>query len=78
MYAILADSPAPAVIPVSDNVLQTSDLHETEEERLLATLLELESKLQEDQARKLRHQKPELQRQWQQQIAQLSAMLDLT
>jgi len=78
VYAILADSPAPAVIPVSDNVLQTSDLPETEEERLLATLLELESKLQEDQARKLRHQKPELQRQWQQQIAQLSAMLDLT
>jgi hypothetical protein len=47
------------------------------EELLLATLLDLESKLEEDLARKVKHQKPELQREWQQQIAQLGALLDL-
>jgi len=48
-----------------------------EEERLLAMLLEVESKLEEDLARKARHQKPELQRQWQQQITELGELLDL-
>jgi hypothetical protein len=41
-------------------------------------LVELEGKLEEDRARKPKHQKPGLQDQWQQQIAELSAMLDLT
>jgi TATA-binding protein-associated factor Taf7 len=53
-------------------------VQETEEERLLAMLLDLESKLEEDRARKPKHQKPELQSRWQQQIAELNALLDLT
>ena len=76
MYATLADAHVPATLaaPVQDE--QSFVLPETEE-LLLATLLDLESKLEEDLARKVKHQKPELQREWQQQIAQLGALLDL-
>src|SRR5476649_361817 len=77
VYAILADISVPATLAAPKQSTGSRILPETEEERLLATLLELESKLEEDLSRKVRHQKPELQRQWQQQIAQLSALLDL-
>jgi len=50
---------------------------DSEEERLLGTLVELETKLAEDLARKPKHQKPALQREWQQQIEQLNQLLDL-
>src|SRR5476649_150711 len=77
VYDILADISVPATLAAPKQSTGSRILPETEEERLLATLLELESKLEEDLSRKVRHQKPELQRQWQQQIAQLSALLDL-
>src|SRR5471030_1399870 len=77
VYDILADIFVPATLAAPKQSTGSRILPETEEERLLATLLELESKLEEDLSRKVRHQKPELQRQWQQQIAQLSALLDL-
>lgn len=77
VYLTLADVPAPAKVTTSRQHEGAMILPETEEERLLATLLELESKLEEDLARKVRHQKPELQHQWQQQIAQLSVLLGL-
>lgn len=78
VYDILADVPVPAKVTASMQNVDSIILPETEEERLLATLLALESKLEEDLSRKVRHQKPELQRQWQQQIAQLSVLLDLS
>lgn len=79
VYGILAGVPqlTPA-LPVAEQKPEAAKVQETQEERLLALLLELEGKLEEDRARKLKHQKPGLQDQWQQQIAELSAMLDLT
>ena len=79
VYGILAGVPqlTPA-LPVAEQKPETAKVQETQEERLLALLLELEGKLEEDRARKPKHQKPGLQDQWQQQIAELSAMLDLT
>ncbi|WP_110877559.1 ABC-F family ATP-binding cassette domain-containing protein [Franconibacter helveticus] len=49
-----------------------------DEESLLAALLSLEQKLQEDKARKPKHQKPALQAHWQAQIEALSARLNLS
>ncbi len=77
VYAILADSPPTAKVPETLSIVAPQVQLESEEERLLAMLLELENKLAEDLARKVRHQKPELQRQWQRQIAELSDLLDL-
>lgn len=77
VYDILTGALPPVAVPETMRRVETTVQTESEEERLLATLLELESKLEEDLARKTRHQKPELQRQWQLQIAQLSALLDL-
>lgn len=48
-----------------------------DEERLLACLFELEAKLQEDLARKTRHQKPALQQQWRNEIAEITVRLKL-
>ncbi|WP_112197325.1 ABC-F family ATP-binding cassette domain-containing protein [Rahnella sp. NRRL B-41462] len=77
VYAILAGAVPPADAPVSDVRLESVVIQETEEERLLATLMALENKLEDDLARKPKHQKPELQRQWQQKIDELNALLDL-
>ncbi len=77
VYAILAGTVPPADAPVSDVRLESVVIQETEEERLLATLMALENKLEDDLARKPKHQKPELQRQWQQKIDELNALLDL-
>ena len=49
----------------------------TDEDALLLALLEVESKLEEDLARKPKHQKPGLQAQWREEIAMLKAQLDL-
>lgn len=75
VYAILAEAAAPPVYQPGTEV--TAVIEETEEEHLLAMLLEFESLLSEDQTRKARHQKPELQRQWQQKIAELNLLLNL-
>ncbi|WP_394141336.1 ABC-F family ATP-binding cassette domain-containing protein [Vibrio chagasii] len=48
-----------------------------DEEGLLERLLELEELLSKDQARKAKHQKPELQVKWQQEIVRINAMLEL-
>lgn len=77
VYAILAGAVPVTSTPVSDVMAHSTAIQDTEEERLLATLMELENKLEEDLARKPKHQKPALQRQWQQKIAELNALLDL-
>lgn len=48
-----------------------------DEDALLNALLLLESKLQEDLARKPKHQKPELQARWRREIAEITARLNL-
>lgn len=50
---------------------------EADEEALLYALLALENRLEEDEARKMKHQKPTLQAQWRQEIAQLKTRLNL-
>jgi len=78
VYAILADKPVPVANLSCDEKQEATPLKTyREEERLLATLVELETKLAEDLARKPKHQKPALQREWQQQIEQLNQLLDL-
>jgi hypothetical protein len=47
------------------------------EEALLTALFALESKLEADQARKPKHQKPELQARWRREIADITARLHL-
>lgn len=78
VYAILADKPVPVTSASCDEKPEATPLKaDSEEERLLATLVELETKLAEDLARKPKHQKPALQREWQRQIEQLNQLLDL-
>ncbi|MGP9437085.1 ABC-F family ATP-binding cassette domain-containing protein [Ewingella sp. AOP8-B2-18] len=78
VYAILADKQVPVTSASCDEKPEATPLKaDSEEERLLATLVELETKLAEDLARKPKHQKPALQREWQQQIEQLNQLLDL-
>lgn len=48
-----------------------------DEEALLAALLALESKLEDDLARKPKHQKPALQARWRREIADITARLNL-
>lgn len=77
VYALLADTPVPDSPAAGKTPVATSVVAANEEERWLTTLLELESKLAEDRARRPRHQKPQLQQQWQRQIAELNALLGL-
>lgn len=77
VYAILAGSAPPAHTPVSEVMRADVAIQDAEEEQMLTRLTDLENKLENDLARKPKHQKPELQRQWQQQIAELNALLDL-
>lgn len=49
----------------------------TNEDLLLATLVALEHKLEEDLTRKPKHQKPQLQQQWRREIAEINGKLGL-
>ncbi|KOC90924.1 ABC-F family ATP-binding cassette domain-containing protein [Winslowiella iniecta] len=77
VYAILAGHPQAVAAKIPQQAEHVHSAEECEEERLLSNLLALESKLAEDLARKPKHQKPERQHQWQQQIARLHALLKL-
>jgi len=77
IYAILAGNPSAAEVSATPDITPAPSTASGEEECMLTRLLALESKLAEDLARKPKHQKPELQRQWQQQIARLNTLLDL-
>lgn len=57
--------------PVAKAVIATNEVH------LLATLVALELKLEEDLTRKPKHQKPQLQQQWRREIAQINGKLGL-
>ena len=55
-----------------------SNTAQNDEELLLERLLELEELLTQDQSRKAKHQKPDLQQKWQQEIVSINAKLELT
>ena len=75
--AILAASSPPAAVTRKQHTASAISNEQCEQEHLLSSLLELESKLADDLARKPKHQKPELQYQWRQQIDRINALLDL-
>ncbi|MGL5386277.1 MAG: ABC-F family ATP-binding cassette domain-containing protein [Serratia sp. (in: enterobacteria)] len=57
--------------PLSEPAISTNEDH------LLATLVDLEHKLEEDLLRKPKHQKPQLQQQWRREIAEITGRLGL-
>ncbi|MEZ8723336.1 ABC-F family ATP-binding cassette domain-containing protein [Vibrio pomeroyi] len=61
---------------VSEN--QHSELVQNDDELLLERLLELEELLTQDQSRKAKHQKPDLQQKWQKEIVSINAKLELS
>ncbi|MGO3396269.1 MAG: ABC-F family ATP-binding cassette domain-containing protein [Serratia proteamaculans] len=77
VYARLAEERDTVTITTPNQNAVNYPLQHDDEERLLAALFELESKLQEDLARKPKHQKTQLQQQWREEIATLSARLNL-
>ncbi|WP_369311214.1 ABC-F family ATP-binding cassette domain-containing protein [Providencia rettgeri] len=60
-----------------DNAVEAHPPVISHEDELLEKLLVLEEKLQADKQRKLSHQKPQLQQQWSDEIAQIHAQLGL-
>ncbi|MNE62877.1 putative ABC transporter ATP-binding protein [compost metagenome] len=77
VYARLAEQRGAEPQAARQTVPGDSEGLQHDEERLLACLFELEAKLQEDLARKTRHQKPALQRQWRNEIAEITVRLKL-
>ena len=55
-----------------------SNTAQNDEELLLERLLELEELLTQDQSRKAKHQKPDLQQKWQQEIVSINMKLELS
>ncbi|WP_062260020.1 ABC-F family ATP-binding cassette domain-containing protein [Endozoicomonas arenosclerae] len=77
-YSVLLDSeasPESQVQKPSSSAIQKNS--SMDEESLLERLIELEAKLQDDLARKPKHQKPEKQLIWQQEIQQIQSQLSL-
>ncbi|NIE51863.1 ABC-F family ATP-binding cassette domain-containing protein [Pantoea sp. Ap-870] len=72
--ARLATAHVPADHPLAAAAV---DDHPGDEDALLQALLVLEEKLQQDEARKAKHQKPAQQQQWRREIAQLKQQLNL-
>lgn len=68
---------AEQAIATSDSIAPAATATAWDEDALLLALLEVESKLDEDLARKPKHQKPALQAQWREEIALLKAQLEL-
>ncbi|CAG9297199.1 ABC-F family ATP-binding cassette domain-containing protein [Celerinatantimonas diazotrophica] len=61
--------------PIEKGTALHADHEDTEEEQLLERLLHLESLLAADRQRKPKHQKPDLQKQWQEEIEKISNQL---
>ncbi|CAK2977960.1 ATPase subunit of ABC transporter with duplicated ATPase domains [Vibrio crassostreae] len=62
----------------STNENQSPELAQNDDELLLERLLELEALLIQDQSRKAKHQKPDLQQKWQKEIVSINAKLELS
>ncbi|MNI55031.1 hypothetical protein D3C73_1099570 [compost metagenome] len=77
VYARLAEERDTVTMTIPNQDAVNHPLQHDDEERLLAALFELESKLQEDLARKPKHQKTQLQQQWRSEISTLTARLNL-
>jgi len=72
VFALLRESSGLTPSDVSANTAQSAP---TEFDDLLERLVALETLLAEDMARKSKHQKPQLQQQWREEIARLEAQL---
>ncbi|WP_343551110.1 ATP-binding cassette domain-containing protein [Pantoea sp.] len=66
------------MVEATEPLARTKPARISDEDALLFALLELESKLEEDVARKPKHQKPAIQAQWREEIAALKQQLDLS
>lgn len=65
------------MVEASARLASTKPVRISDEDALLFALLALESKLEEDVARKPKHQKPAMQAQWREEIEQLKNRLDI-
>jgi ATPase subunit of ABC transporter with duplicated ATPase domains len=77
VYTRLAEERDTVTMTAPNRDAVNHPLKHDDEERLLAALFELEGKLQEDLARKPKHQKTQLQQQWRSEISTLTARLNL-
>jgi ATPase subunit of ABC transporter with duplicated ATPase domains len=81
VVSLMASEATPSLVLLSKP--ESSENHhldttQNDEELLLERLLELEKLLTQDQSRKAKHQKPDLQQKWQQEIVSINAKLELT
>lgn len=81
VVSLEASETAPSSVLLSKREFSENHYSETaqnDEELLLERLLELEELLTQDQSRKAKHQKPDLQQKWQQEIVTINMKLELS
>ena len=72
------ETPSIVLSHFSTSENQSPELAQNDEELLLERLLELEALLTQDQSRKVKHQKPDLQQKWQKEIVSINAKLEIS
>ncbi|MFN3071072.1 ABC-F family ATP-binding cassette domain-containing protein [Serratia sp. J2] len=77
VYTILSGGGHSELVASPERELLVAPAISSNEEHLLATLVALEHKLEEDLTRKPKHQKPQLQQQWRREIMEISGKLGL-
>lgn len=77
VYTILGGGGHSELVIFPERAPLTEPAISTNEDHLLATLVALEHKLEEDITRKPKHQKPQLQQQWRREIAEINGKLGL-
>ncbi|MGF6189325.1 ABC-F family ATP-binding cassette domain-containing protein [Serratia sp. 2723] len=77
VYTILSGGSHSELVVSPDRESLAEPAISTNEDHLLATLVTLERKLEEDLTRKPKHQKPQLQQQWRREIAKINGKLGL-
>lgn len=77
VYTILSGGGHSELVASPEREVLVAPAISSNEEHLLATLVALEHKLEEDLTRKPKHQKPQLQQQWRREIMEISGKLGL-
>ncbi|HBE9077969.1 ABC-F family ATP-binding cassette domain-containing protein [Serratia fonticola] len=77
VYTILSGGGHSELVASPEREVLVAPAISSNEEHLLATLVALEHKLEEDLTRKPKHQKPQLQQQWRREIAEINSKLGL-
>lgn len=77
IYTTLSGGGNAELVVSPERALLAEPAISTNEDHLLATLVALEHKLEEDITRKPKHQKPQLQQQWRREIAEINGKLGL-